>query len=101
MSWDDPWRNNLIPPVWLRQFTEAFLCIGNAFLIKPLILWYLFLNISQSYVCAKLLNFVSEPGAVWSHCGRFPSCDSGPTKSLSTLENFAGRVCGSGCNSNR
>jgi len=38
MSSDDPWRNNLIHQVSSRQFTAAFLCIGNAFLIKPLIL---------------------------------------------------------------
>jgi len=38
VSSDDPWRNNLIHQVSSRQFTAAFLCIGNAFLIKQLIL---------------------------------------------------------------
>lgn len=96
-----PWRDNLIRQLSLRQFTTAFLCIGNAFLVKLLILRYLSLNISPKPCLREPAKLRSELGAVWSHCGKLPSYDSGPTKSISTREIFARRVYGSGCSSNR
>src|SRR5437667_2618804 len=96
-----PWRDNLTPKWFLRQFTVAFLRIRKAFPNKLLILRRLSINISPKLRLCEHARLRSELGAVWSHRGILPSSDSGPTRLLSTRENFARRVYGSGCSSNR
>src|SRR6266571_678720 len=84
-----------------RQFSVAFLRIRKAFPNKLLILRRLSINISPKLRLCEHARLRSELGAVWSHRGILPSSDSGPTRLLSTRENFARRVYGSGCSSNR